>query len=178
MGCGPISTGCIQPNCSWVSRFPGFSPSVAPCSSSEARFRRGRAQELVESGRLEPRCLEVCLLVLGVPLRFSQSCVCLWRESSGYSRLFFEEASGLKYSEKSSPRLLGVPLYSQSRLVARGFDDLWVTPDFCRDGLGLLPRWTRAFAEIVGQLCSGLNLECMPVVAFAEMLLSSSCRGV
>ena len=67
---------------------------------------------------------------------------------SGYSRLFFEEASGLMCSERSSPRLLGVPLYFQSRLVVRGFDDLWVTPDFCRDGLGLL-----------GQLCSGQACE-------------------
>ena len=34
---GPIDTGCIQPNCLWVSSFPGLGHSVAPCSSSEAK---------------------------------------------------------------------------------------------------------------------------------------------
>ena len=36
LGCGPMDTRCIRPNCPWVSRFSGLGPSVTPCSSPEA----------------------------------------------------------------------------------------------------------------------------------------------
>ena len=119
LGRGPIGTGCIQPKCPWLSRFPGLGPSVAPRSSPEVRSDGEEHKKLTELAwwstyrssqsfgrrkdtlvwaevyRRRPgsRCSRACLLVLGVPWHSSQNCVSPVGCLPGYSRLFFEEAS-------------------------------------------------------------------------------------